>query len=199
MINKKYLIVFYLTASLISFNAFAKTEGSYFGVDALGTSVNLRHANDGDVLDNTKLGVGLHYNYAFNNNGLFLSPAIFVERNAVRGKDKNVGLRGHPYRSGLKLDFGYDLTDNFAAYITGGISRLDYSSDSIETVKGNGSLYTSYGAFYGAGLLFHIAKEATLSLEYNMQNYNSLRAREAFSEKSSANIQVVKLGIAYHF
>ena len=91
MLNKKLLAVASLVAILSASNVFAKTEGNYVGVDLLRTSVDAQYepTNGYKKFGNNGIGVGLHYNHAFNHKGMFLAPGVFVEKNAVTSRDRD--------------------------------------------------------------------------------------------------------------
>lgn len=203
MLNKKLLVAVALIAALSSTKSFAKTEGNYFGVDLLRTSADFQYSprNGYPQFNQTAIGVGAHYSHAFNFDGIFLAPGVFVEKNQVRASDKDGDKYGLNYRSGIKLDLGYDVTKSFSPYITGGLSHLNYTADF--RTGSNGSAVkksdSSNGAFYGIGFLYHVAKEFTINAEYNIQSNNNVRVGKVANSKAGADIQVIKLGASYHF
>jgi len=226
---KKLILTTAIVATFLSSSAFAKTEGSYFGIDLLRTKTNAEITRTNTALTSSnsnttdsKMGFGIDYKYAININNFFVAPGLIYESLGTENKhsyseDLSFITPGDYYRTaqslkikdrmGVKIDLGYDITDKFAAYVPVGYARTRYefsanreqllaSSYSSTTVKKTGS----QGAlFYGVGFLFHPTKEVSLSLEYNRSKFDLSAGVDTYSFKSKAKIDVMKLGVAYHF
>ena len=170
MINKKLLTVTAVVVALSSSSAFAKTEGNYVGLDFLKSySVG------------SGAGVGVDYKYAVNlGSTFFIAPGFFVDRISTKVRDRG-NITKLNYRYGLKTDIGYDITDVFSAYATGGIVQVAYKAD-------QGSKMTD-GFLYGLGLGYKATNDSTISIEYNQQK----------NSKRITDLSVVKLAFYYNF
>jgi len=152
----------------------------------------------------THAGVGVNYKHAFNFDNVFLAPGVFFEHLGSKTKYRDEYFRTDAsidYRYGAKLDLGYDIADNFAAYFTNGLSVVNYRFKDhfdngmfTDDVKKSGR---KIGYFYGAGLSYKINKEFALNLEYNAQK--SLLKIDNYGGKLSSKIRVAKIGVSYNF
>ncbi len=91
----------FILASILSGNAFAKTQGSYLGVDLLNTKVKFyqRYTNDATPqmtdrkpsFSHNDYGAGFHYIYAANAGGLFVAPGLIMPLRTLMERviDKN--------------------------------------------------------------------------------------------------------------
>ncbi len=201
---KKLFIISSLLAAITASSAVAKTEGNYVGVDLVRTSSNHKYTVDNRrVVNSAKFedvstGFGLNYKHAFNFGGMFVAPGAFYENNNNKAHDSNYDTTKLNNRYGLKFDIGYDITDDFAAYVTNGVSRLDYTVqwDSINRKKS----YKQNDYFYGVGLAYKVAKNILVNLEYNNQKTRlKVPGGTSTIDASQTDIDVLKLGLAYNF
>jgi len=217
MLNKKLLTAFSFVAILLSSNAFAKTEGNYFGVEAVRSDVKFKSNGEydyngnlsggstinyqGTVLKDIATGWGLSYKHAFNfGNNAFIAPGIFFEENNIKyatGRNLQLKIRN---RRGINVDFGYDITDNSALYLSAGWGQISYSSE-INNNLVYGALESklsklSNGAFYGIGLAHNISKNLAANIEFNTQKAK-IEAQYGNSFKTS--VRTLKVGLAYRF
>ena len=172
-----------ILAMLATSSAYAKTEGDYLGVSLLQSRAKSRY--NGSSSD-TSIGYGIDYKHAFHfDNEVFLAPGIFYDR--IGTSSNSISVRE---RVGVKLDLGYDFTHQFALYFTNGVAsnraKVNSHSDMSDL---------SY--FYGIGALFHATRNVTLNVEYNNQHFDA--NGPASSHDASTRLQVMKVGIAYHF
>jgi hypothetical protein len=86
---KRLLIVTTILGSATASNSFAKTEGSYLGIDALSVrtsyypraeSYNKGEKNYKPTQYGSTYGVGVHYGYAVNSNNFFIIFTVFLFR-----------------------------------------------------------------------------------------------------------------------
>jgi opacity protein-like surface antigen len=219
MINKKILTALFLTSALLFSPAFAKTQGNYIGFDVLNTNVEFQFKYlEGTTPDSKKtdsnFGVGLNYKYAFNTNGFFFAPGIFAELNDTYSSIDRTNYFSitEEYRMknryGLKFDAGYDVTDNFAMYLTGGASYNSYTYSVFSNLPGGlaDTYQSSYelGYLYGAGLKYSLTKKINIGLEYNTQNVDMELKRTQLGNVTdgdylTSKIQIIKFGISYNF
>ncbi len=210
MINKKLLIASSLAASIAASSAFAKTEGNYVGLDLVLTKAdNVTYKGsqssrfEANKEDSTGLSFGANYKYAFNINNFFIAPGLFYEDNHTDNRFlfNNLFFASDIIkinrRYGLKFDAGYDLTDNFSAYLTNGIATVNYSVDWHEdgSTSGNNIRY-----FYGAGLAYNISKSFTMNIEYNnTPQALSFKTPSADTKINADLSSIYKLGLSYRF
>ncbi len=210
---KKLLVLTSVVASLSAAPAFAKTEGNYVGVDLLSGNANYserysdstqRSAAEGSAVHGSSdVGFGLNFKHAHNFDGLFVAGGVFVEQNGV--KTETVGERLEvKNRFGLKADVGYDVTDNFAPYVTFGYADVayrtkNYSNSTAATSIKNG---VTGGVFYGVGLKFDINKDWSFNTEYQTQNFRAKTRTDGTANYSGvfkSNFSEVKFGLAHRF
>ena len=201
MINKKLLTIVTTIAILSASTSFAKTEGTYVGVDI--SRYNVAVKGDGDYARNDQISpaFGVNAKYAINFNNVFIAPGVFADFNNTKEKDGDntystkLSVKN---RYGIKADLGYDITNDFAVYATGGFAivktAFQYSDNTPSSYKS--SHYRS-GAVYGAGLAYNYSKNVTFNVEYNTQ---LIKAKfEPFGFEEKYRINALKLGASYHF
>lgn len=216
---KKLILTTAIIATFAASSAFAKTEGSYLGIDVLRTkadvktskvsSTNLDTYFDTKTKDSTT-GFGVNYKYAFNVNDFFIAPGLIYESIGAETKVNDVD-NGYTQdikikdRLGAKVDFGFDITDKFAAYIPVGYARTSYTINTNDYISGGSSLQTKTTAsqgsmFYGFGLVFYPVNSMSINLEYNRSSIDlKSGGNVAPTLKAKANLDVIKFGVAYHF
>jgi opacity protein-like surface antigen len=192
MINKKLLTVLSVAATIATSSAFAKTEGSYVGVDLLATQYKDAVNSDRSRADNMGYGAGVNYKYAFNCDNFFIAPGVFYNYNNANVKSNSSDYQSklrHSY--GVKADLGYDINDKIATFVTFGYQE-NYIKDSMPSVgyRGNSTLES---LIYGVGAKYSVTKDVDASLAYEYVNYN----KSAIA--NSLNPEVIKLGVAYKF
>lgn len=210
----KKLIAVSLFASLVASSAFAKTEGSYVGIDLLNTKsvAQLRSSSEGQAADETSrqtsrnYGVGVNYKYAVNFNKFFVAPGIIIEDNRSKNSIADGLSLNVKNRYGVKADVGYDVTDCIAPYLTLGYSATSYTSRfgavSEDDVAINGKKSaTNYDWFYGAGVKFDLTSNVALNLEYNRQNFRA-KVSTGNADVAAAyktRLEIMKVGVSYRF
>jgi outer membrane autotransporter protein len=211
---KKLLVTIFALISLVSSTAFAKTEGSYAGLDLIRTSIRYKErfsasfqpvaADNGPNYSNSNYGAGLNYKYAFNFNNAFIAPGLIFEYNNTSSKGDQGERLGIRDRYGVKADLGYDVTEQIAPYFTVGYSNISYST---RNYVGNDTASRSGKAndwFYGAGLKFDVSDKVTLNLEYNTQKFKAKATVPNAASYSYAGVyrtkfEALKLGVSYKF
>lgn len=208
--KKSKITLSILALSIFASNATianAKTEGLYVGANVSRVSTGL-HAQTNEEKRNIKVstGFGLDAKYAFNKSGVFIAPGAFVDFFSNKYVTKypeynNSGEKSRlENRYGLKVDAGYDVTNNFAPYITAGVSEVGYKytvNNSINNTRGRANHFKQ-GNFFGFGSNFHINDKFTVNAEFNTQNTKAGAPLEDFV-KEKYRINIVKVGGAYHF
>lgn len=188
---------------LLSSNALAKTSGSYAEIDLLGSYASHKYtrndvvARNYSTFDDSAVGYGASYKYAFNFKNIFVAPGIFFDQIGTKATDKdgdNVSINN---RCGFKIDAGYDFTDKFAAYFTNGLSVNKYEVNwkSVDEKKsGSKAAY-----FIGTGAIFHVTQDITTNVEYNFQRLNAATPTSGGINNARSDLHVMKIGVAYHF
>ena len=227
------------------------TIGNYFGIDYLNANLRFREMSiDNEVYPynspDLKNGFGLKYFYAVNFNNLFLAPEIFYEKIGVKNKysynrflaangsgtltDKRT-LWGYKFmeihqRFGGKINLGYDFNSNFAPYIFGGLSYIDFSNlASPYTIDQRNQALQVYGydvfqikkgrklvPFFGYGLKIKLSNRFYLNAEYHILDFmvktKSNRYTPLDNAESSKNadfinldnsLRIFKAGLLYNF
>ena len=116
-------------------------------------------------------------------------------------------------RLGFKTDFGYDIANNFSAYIPVGVNFVSYdlkTSDSNEVDFGYKTLSSKHsgrkaGYFYGLGFAFSPIDKISINLEYN--RLSKLRIKSVSGATilnhgtivANTNVDVFKVGLSYNF
>lgn len=220
---KKLFVITSLIASIATSSALAKTEGNYIALDLLSSRGTFyeRYQSNTDSPKNGKpsfthqaVGFGANYRYALNFNNFFIAPGLFFERNrlTIDGdwiQNSDAGRRMEvKYRYGAKLDFGYDVTENFAPYFTVGYAGINYgtkqySFQGTQTRSTRLINDTAGDVFYGAGIKFDINEQVSVITEYTTQNFSArVRVPNDYNGRSAVyrnRLDVAKIGVAYRF
>ena len=226
---KKLILLSLSLFILTNSQGFARTQGSYFGVDGVFTYglFNDRFSSDDASTRNDSPrfrgkskspGFGVNYKYAINFGGPYIAPTIFYERpNTVLNNndneeensvaDRNVRLE-IKNRFGAKVDVGYDITDNFAIYALGGYAGVHYTSTNYSflgtsTVRNSSMTDIVETFFYGGGMKIDFNQDFSMNLEYNNQqfdaNYKIPNNYKNTNGTFNTMIHVAKLGFAVRF
>jgi len=200
-------ILGFLLIFLISNDVFAKTSGAYYGIhlirynneagnytDSTGLSVNNVSANG--ISDEEQISLGLSYKVAFNLFGFYVAPGAFYDFADVSEYDSSGQEWELNTRFGLRVDGGYDLTDNLSGYVFTG-----YASNNLTVTNSRGSSSANeVDPFYGVGAKYSILDNIDLSFEYEFSGYkadvlytNRVRADQEF------DTQVMRLGVNFSF
>jgi len=196
---KKLVLITALIASL-SHSAFAKTQGNQVGVDLLYATAkhDYNGRNTYGKFDDKSVGYGLNYKYALNFDNVFVAPGVFAEKLGTEAKDRDRDSVLANYRYGAKVDIGYDITDQFAVYATGGAASVNYKVD----WKSVGSKTTGnkIGYVYGAGVAFSATKNLVFNLEYNIQKVDfKTPVLGGGITTAETTLSVAKVGVSYRF
>lgn len=162
--KKKYLVIAGVMA-LMAANAHAKTEGNYVFLNL--TDVNLKtNSTRGTYLYNTAIkDVIFGYRYVFNFNKFLVAPELSY----------GAGISNTLQESyNVKLNLGYDLTDNFALYGVAGWNS-------------NNGLGKRESATYG------------LLTTYQLDENFGLNASVDFRDQGSVKSEFVSFGITFNF
>jgi opacity protein-like surface antigen len=225
---KKPLITLFFVITTFTNSAFAKTAGSYFGIDAIGSELEAveeytNNANKNPVVrrpgfNDHGYGAGVHYNYAFNMNGFFIAPGLMFEyHNVSSSAEGEVTPTSHygnydtqevkiKNRYGIKADVGFDLNNTFAVYGTGGYAKIHYRTVNFSDNRGNNTHIVNddaRGLFYGAGFKVDLSKNLSMNLEYNTQKFtaktSTFGATNNLYSLYRTKLSVAKLGLSLRF
>lgn len=208
MLNKKLLLLAFFT-STISFNAFAKTEGNYLGLNLINTQTHTKAVASGvgtTEHSHNATSFGFDYKYAFNFNRYFIAPGIFYDFNNTNddfGMQNGVRFSNNIQNSyGAKADFGYDGNDGLSPFLTLGYSITRQTTSSYGNIGFSKSPQNNEGLLYGIGLRYNINNSLSLVAAYEITQFNLNSNFDAVidgTDKISSDYKVMKLGIAYHF
>ncbi len=200
----KKLILISSLLLVFNFSAFAKTQGHQLGLDFVRAKAKHSYYNSGTIspnysgFDDVASSFGLNYKYAVNHQGFFIAPGIILEHLGTKSKDgdgeDNISLK---YRIGAKLDFGYDITNKIAAYVSAGYGAVDYKIDWRTTEQRKSSLEHDF--FYGLGLSYNIDENILINFEYNAQDLTLDTPTNSSINQVETELTILKLGIAYRF
>jgi opacity protein-like surface antigen len=198
---KKNLLITTALAEVISFYAFAKIEVNYVGLNLLYTNVE---ALDVDAADNTvkhddsDFSLGVSYSHAFNFDGFFVAPELFYDYNnadvEARYADQSGGASKYTMDNsvGIKVNVGYDVSDEFAVYASIGRALVRTEVDSIPST-GDGKSNEEADIF-GLGVKYNLNENLGLSLGHDI-----LQADFTGFPNDNANYNTTKLGVSYKF
>lgn len=220
---KKFLVLSLSVSFLTSFATIsqAKTQGHYAGIDLIRTKASFKERytskeslyplNVPSVYSDYGIGGGLHYKYAFNFDNVFIAPSIFFEQNnttvAGVGGNRYLNRLDIQSRYGIKTDLGYDVTEKFSPYVTGGYSRIFYKTRNyVKYINIDSTVRDSMTGdwFYGAGLNYNYNDKISFNLEYNRQRFDAKTTIVPvldynFDIKYRTKLEIIKLGLSYHF
>ncbi len=217
---KKIILSFALF--IVSTSSFAKTQGSYVGIDFVNTRLKFYEKTlytDGTYsykkpasADNSNPGAGISYKYAFNFNGLFIAPGLIAEYNNANtdgvkyssiGQSRRMNIKG---RFGAKLDIGFDIGNYVSPYITGGYTGIIYRTRNYgnEYSDSYGYKTATTGEFFGGfGFKFDLTNNMAFNLEYNFQKLTAktsiVNPAVPFSADYKTRFDVMKAGFSYNF
>ena len=226
---KKTLSLIVVLISLLSSQAYAKTEGNYVGIIASRNIVKIKNtstlASDNEEglnkfynqsNKNSKYGFGFNYKYAFNFNNFFVAPEVSYEslNNEINSgffdESDNYFSQKLKLKNAitLKSNLGYDINDQLAFYVPVGISKFGYDIETTDvfgvhrkfTKKSN----NQSAIFIGFGLSYEPVKNWILNLEYNKyQNFKLTSVEKATNDggtiNAKTNLDAIKLGLSYRF
>lgn len=229
----KIVAVSFLATSLFSVNAFAKTEGLTLGFGLTQNSVDYKNVIlnlDGagginqqppSQASDTSRGYAFNLKYALPiTDGIYLAPSVFYEVIDSSVSDRSnsaisLGLTsrtGIEYsvnsRHGVKLDLGFDVTDELAVYATAGVGVVDYEVNTAHVTTILPSNQRKDGknssGIFGFGLNYDVAENLAVNFEYNRQQLNltstfSTGGGQAFENVIGTRIEQYQLGIAYSY
>jgi opacity protein-like surface antigen len=219
---KKLIVTASIIATFAASPAFAKTEGSYLGVNVLRAKADVKTTSSSststDTYFNTKskdsqTGFGVSYKYAINANDFFIAPGLFFDKIGAETKvsdstnyyNQNTKITS---RYGVKFDAGYDVTEKFAVYVPVGLSMVNYELKTYDYL-GSSSLTTKTtgrksALFYGLGLSFAATNNVLVNLEYNRSSFDLASGGNVAlvgntTLKAKTTLDVLTLGVAYKF
>lgn len=221
----------------------SRTVGNYLGIDFINT--NLRYRNIGYYIGEAKLNpvsgyttpkhknsFGLKYYYAINYRGFYIAPEVFFEYNNIKKHFDGDNTRleyfnqrdhsqfGYKFLKihrtyGGKINFGYDITPNFAPFVFTGISKIYYSAlDSIYprlAYNHDGSSYidiqnymsernqkspfaivhkSKLAPFFGFGAKIKITDRFLLNAEYLIYDLRLSSNNQGFKNQNIDNVNV---------
>ena len=143
------------------------------------------------------MGVGASYKYAVSFGQFYAAPGVFFDQLGLKASDRDSDTVSANRRYGAKVDVGYDITDNFSAYVTGGLANVSYKVDwkSLEQKKSGSS--TSMIA--GIGVAYKLSKDLLVGFEYNSHTPTFKTPDSGGINEVASKIRVAQVGVAYNF
>jgi opacity protein-like surface antigen len=195
------------------------SQGFQIGIDGTYTYAKHRYITDTHYISVRKfrdsaLGYGANIKYAFNLDNIFpakplipvfIAPEIFFERIGTTTKDITSQSTKINNRYGAKLNLGFDITNYFFIYGTGGYGVVSYDIDWRKSA--NMRKKSSANDFlYGGGIGFHLGEHFIISFEYTMQKID-LKTPGLYTgnpqtgtiKTAQTTLEVLKFGIGYQF
>ncbi len=216
---KKYLITA-LSLAFITNEANAK-NGFYLGADLLGVSAKHKiHGGSADFsrdysssliatsykVNDNNIGFGFNGGYKFDINNFYLAPEIFFEQLGTKvnhdrkdGSPYNQNTVKLNYRYGAKVNFGYNINKDFAAFVNYGTALVDYDVRWVKVGRFNEKQYgnQAISQIYGLGLIYNLNNNWSVKLAYDHQVANVRYIYKGIS--SRAKIDTAKVGAIYNF
>lgn len=205
MLNKKLLIITSVIASIFSASASAKTEGNYVGVSLINTNVKSKSTFSEVTHRDDNFSLGVDYKYAFNFGGIFITPGIFYDHNALK-TNHSAGIFDPTeeeasqllYSYGAKVNIGYDVNDKFAPFVTLGHMQTRESFSFITSKYTE----TNEAFLFGAGFKYSVSDKIDVNLSYeSVQKELSRNIIEVArgTDKINPTFSVIRLGASYNF
>ena len=210
-------------------NSENRTQGHYVGIIAIVNELSFyeRYSTNGGPKNNVKpsgsdkgYGLGLDYKYAFNFNKFFIAPGIFYEK-LNTGSGPSLGSEFYSASStitrlevrdryGLKMDVGYDMSQNISPYFSLGYSWVDYLSKNGGCLIDDCQSKLKHGVdgsiIYGLGMKFNYSKNLSFNIEGNIQKFvaktDASVSNISYLEYQAiyrAKIKTIKIGTSYNF
>ena len=183
--NKKLLASAALASLVLAPNAFAGHQGTYLTVS--GVASQLRSEISNEKPNEEALSIGVAVGHSIDLGGFFVAPELFADsiRSDVVQAGTEVEIKN---RYGAKLNIGTQVQEGLDAYVSVGVSGLDYQIGTKEDIQ--------YDAVYGAGVNYDLANGHTLNVEYN---YQSDDLKNAAGTKFDTDLHLVKVGLVLKF
>ncbi len=206
MKNFKIITTSFFLASALAFasaSVMAKTQGNNVNVNLTYNKSSHRYSSGNTIsrnypeFDNSKIGFGAAYKYSFNFNDIFISPGAFFDQIDTKAKDKDGDTVKINNRYGLRLDVGYDISDDLALYGFGGLANVKYKVDWASVGSKKSDRETS--PLFGAGLIFYPSKDIALNIEYSHQSVDLNTPDNVGLNKTKTDISSIKIGFGYNF
>lgn len=173
--------------------------GSQSSDDAIGLSLNVKYKFDNVLIDN-----------------LYVAPSVFFDSIGTSSVEQSGAIYSVESRHGLKFDIGYKVIDNLDAYLSFGVSVVDYQINfgDIDTTAGgnvfekadgrNSSEIIALGVNYD---ISDIVDGLSVNFEYNKQSldladallHDTQNIESGFVVNSSTDIETFQLGVSKRF
>lgn len=203
---KKLLITASIFTTLLSSNALAKTAGDYIGLSLITTELEAEADLNGILEDKgkaMKMSGGISYKYALNFGGFFVAPEVFYDQNGTESKatfnDGSYVKDKIKYSYGVKVNAGYDITDNIAAYAIVGHSENKLTSSYVDNSGTSKDNHKQEALIYGVGAKLELPLNFSVNASYEMTQFGL--SDDIFNDSDNINpdIRIIRVGIAYNF
>lgn len=210
---KKLFVIPSLILTIISSVSFAKSEGTYVGLDVLHSSADMTFTDNSSGppiifnVSESSIGYGFNAGHAFslNNvvksiNGLYVAPNAYFNFNqaeltiSVPGVAQTTEVE---YSYGLNLDLGYDIDEKFSVYASAGY--IEFRVDNGAPTDGSSAATSdsSQSLLYGVGVKYSLDDRLSLRLAYETFSQDIVDGSQSFTRE--VDVDIIKLGATYSF
>ena len=210
---KKLLITSSIIGSLASSVANAKTEGNYVGlsiiksdIEAKGNTISGVNFGNNPFLaqDESQVSVGVNYKYAYNFDGIYIAPGAFFDYTNVstNGQVTNGATTTFDvdYRYGLRVDLGYDVTNELATYVHLGAANNSYGNTWSFNGNSSSTSDSETATTYGVGAKYSLTSNLDVNLEYEVSEFDmDMNFVSGIEGKQEFEIKVLRAGVAFKF
>lgn len=210
---KKILITATIIGSFLSSVAHAKTEGNYVGLNIIKSKVEAQKLtiagtsytnNQGFLVqDESQVSLGLNYKHAFNFDGIYIAPGAFFDYTNVNTNGQvNGGATTTfdlDYRYGLRVDLGYDITNELAAYVHAGIANNIYANTWSFNGNSSNTSNNDVATTYGVGLKYSVTNNVDVNLEYEVSEFDMDMALATNQGTQEFDLNVLRVGVGFKF
>jgi len=160
--------------------------------------------------DKKEIGFGFEGGYKFElANAMFVAPEIFFDSLNNSSEDPSANDReSYVYkqdrisidnRYGARLNLGYNFTQNLNAFVSAGVTNIDYQ------VNWNSQIGTKFSSFssnkiapiYGFGLAYNLNDNWAVKGAYDRQAFNIRYNLDGW--RSNVVLETFRLGLGYNF
>ncbi|MCE3254746.1 MAG: hypothetical protein K0R25_240 [Rickettsiaceae bacterium] len=205
---KKLSFITLLGALFLSSQVSAK-DGLYVGADLITSDAQFKYSSAFSSpfaqkkVDSMNIGVGANIGYKKSFNRVFVAPELFYDY--LNSSTKDYYHNHYPYtkdtlelpvRYGAKANFGFNFTDNFAGYLTYGLSNI-HQIDKSPALNANHGRW-KISPIYGAGSVFNINPNWGIKIEFNRQKFEVPYSFD-LATTSKVKLNILKTGLVYNF
>lgn len=184
------------------------------GLGHNGDGATLVNGFSGSQSDDDAIGLSLNVKYKFDNlfvDNFYIAPSVFFDSIGSSAEETSAAVYSVESRHGLKFDFGYKVIDKLDAYLSLGVSLVDYDINFVHAANNvggtprtearNSSEIIALGVNYD---ISDIVEGLSVNFEYNKQSLDlvdSLNAEQLqiHDVTVATDIETFQLGVSKRF